>query len=135
MFTSHPSRPSGGNGLGREQQETLGRAVTRRIRLRRFDATEIRHVARAALDQAAHLVPRGYPKAGARVRSGSRLNPTRPDAHPGSFKVNLVTGQWADFATGDTGGDLVALHAYLKGISKGRSGRDIRRRPGHNWLE
>ena len=33
---------------------------------------------------------------------------------PGSFKVNLDTGRWADFATGDKGGDLVALYAYFK---------------------
>ncbi len=29
------------------------------------------------------------------------LNPRRNDSHLGSFKVNLRTGRWADFATGD----------------------------------
>src|SRR6185312_16801737 len=28
-------------------------------------------------------------------------NPRRTDRRPGSFKVNLSTGKWADFATGD----------------------------------
>ena len=65
MSTAHTSRSSGGNGLGRQQQETLGRVVTRRIRLRRFDATEIRHVARAVIDQAAHLVPPWLPEGSA----------------------------------------------------------------------
>jgi hypothetical protein len=39
-------------------------------------------------------------------------NPKRADTRPGSFKVNLRTGQWADFATGDKGGDLIALVAW-----------------------
>ena len=39
-------------------------------------------------------------------------NPKRADNRPGSFKVNLRTGKWADFATGDKGGDLIALVAW-----------------------
>lgn len=42
-------------------------------------------------------------------------NPTRADARPGSFAVNLDTGRWSDFATGDKGGDLISLVAYLDG--------------------
>ena len=45
-------------------------------------------------------------------------NPTRADRRPGSFKVNLRTGRWADFATGDKGGDPVSLVAYLEGVSQ-----------------
>jgi hypothetical protein len=41
------------------------------------------------------------------------LNPTRHDCHLGSFRINLCTGRWADFATGDGGGDPVSLAAYL----------------------
>ena len=40
-------------------------------------------------------------------------NPTRPDRNPGSFSINVRTGRWADFATGDKGGDPVSLAAYL----------------------
>ena len=40
------------------------------------------------------------------------LNPQRADRRPGSFKVNLRTGRWADFATGDCGGDLISLMAW-----------------------
>jgi hypothetical protein len=43
-------------------------------------------------------------------------NPHRPDKRLGSFKVNLATGKWADFATGDSGGDLVALAAFVAGL-------------------
>ncbi len=41
------------------------------------------------------------------------LNPTRADGKSGSFSINLRTGQWADFATSDKGGDLISLYAYL----------------------
>ena len=41
------------------------------------------------------------------------LNPTRNDRRPGSFKINIRTGRWCDFATGDRGGDPVSLVAYL----------------------
>lgn len=40
-------------------------------------------------------------------------NPTRADHKTGSFKVNLNTGRWGDFATGDKGGDFIALAAFL----------------------
>jgi hypothetical protein len=40
-------------------------------------------------------------------------NPMRIDRRKGSFKVNVITGRWSDFATGDRGGDLISLAAYL----------------------
>jgi hypothetical protein len=45
-------------------------------------------------------------------------NPTRADGSPGSFSINLLTGRWSDFATGDRGGDPVSLAAYLFGLSQ-----------------
>lgn len=45
-------------------------------------------------------------------------NPLRADRRIGSFKVNLTTGKWADFATGDRGGDLVSLAAFVVGLSQ-----------------
>ena len=53
------------------------------------------------------------------------LNPTRADRHAGSFKVNLQTGRWADFATGDKGGDAVSLSAYLFGLRQAEAARRI----------
>jgi hypothetical protein len=53
------------------------------------------------------------------------LNPTRADKRAGSFKVNLRTGQWADFATGDKGGDAVSLAAYLFGLRQSEAARGI----------
>ena len=45
-------------------------------------------------------------------------NPTRSDKKRGSFKCNVVTGQWCDFATGDRGGDLISLAAYVERVSQ-----------------
>lgn len=45
-------------------------------------------------------------------------NPTRADRKPGSFKVNVSTGYWADFATDARGGDAISLRAYLDGSSQ-----------------
>ncbi len=54
-------------------------------------------------------------------REGSEyvvLNPTRADSSPGSFRINLNTGKWADFADSAKGGDLISLVAYLDGVSQ-----------------
>ena len=53
------------------------------------------------------------------------LNPTRADRRAGSFKVNLQTGRWADFATGDKGGDVVSLAAYLFGLRQAEAARRL----------
>jgi hypothetical protein len=46
------------------------------------------------------------------------LNPRRADRHLGSFRINVRTGKWADFATGDRGGDLISLVAYTEDKSQ-----------------
>lgn len=54
-------------------------------------------------------------------REGSEwvaLNPTRGDASHGSFKFNLKSGVWSDFATKESGGDAIDLVAYVQRISK-----------------
>lgn len=53
-------------------------------------------------------------------------NPRRADQHLGSFKVNLRTGKWADFALADArGGDPVSLAAYLGGLSQVEAARQL----------
>ena len=49
------------------------------------------------------------------------LNPKRTDTKAGSFTINRDSGAWADFASGDKGGDLVSLCAYLHGIKQGEA--------------
>lgn len=52
-------------------------------------------------------------------------NPKRVDHNLGSFRVNLRTGRWADFATDDRGGDVVSLAAYIHDISQTEAARRI----------
>ena len=51
------------------------------------------------------------------------LNPRRPDRHLGSFKVNRYNGRWADFATGEKGGDPISLVAYLADVRQVEAAR------------
>ncbi len=52
-------------------------------------------------------------------------NPTREDRQPGSFRINVNSGKWADFATGDKGGDVVSLAAYLSGTGQAEAARSL----------
>ena len=73
---------------------------------------------RAALDAFPAVLARVLP-GGKRVGSEVvALNPRRADRNLGSFKVNRFNGRWCDFATGDKGGDVVSLVAYLEGVSR-----------------
>lgn len=61
-------------------------------------------------------------------KSGSEWtarNPKRDDRTPGSFKVNTITGRWSDFASGDKGGDLVSLYAYLNDTSQFDAAKEL----------
>lgn len=63
------------------------------------------------------------------------VNPTRADAHPGSFSINLKTGEWSDFATGDKGGDAVSLFAYINGTTQKEAAQSILERYGDMPIE
>jgi putative DNA primase/helicase len=58
------------------------------------------------------------------------LNPRRSDKTPGSFKINVQTGSWSDFAAGAQGGDPISLYAYLHDISNGKAASDLSRSLG-----
>ncbi|HKB59525.1 MAG TPA: DUF927 domain-containing protein [Gallionellaceae bacterium] len=49
------------------------------------------------------------------------LNPKRNDHAMGSFSINRNTGAWMDGATGDKGGDLVALAAWVWEVKQGEA--------------
>lgn len=68
-------------------------------------------------------LPDGKPQGGEWVA----LNPTRPDRRAGSFCVNLSKGCWADFATGDKGGDPISLFAYLNGLKQSQAAHALRK--------
>ena len=75
---------------------------------------DVKSVALKHIDRVlAHWLPNGK-----RVDGGKEYtapNPTRTDKRAGSLKVNLSKGTWADFATGDKGGDLIDLVRYIDG--------------------
>lgn len=78
--------------------------------------SDIQRIAAAALASAESVLGKWLPNG---KRSGAEyiaLNPKRSDASRGSFSVNVNTGKWSDFATGDGGHDLVSLVKYLEGF-------------------
>lgn len=82
-------------------------------------------VAAAALAAAESLVAQWLPEGHREGGEWKARNPTRADARIGSFSVNLATGAWADFATDDRGGDLVALYAYLNRLTQGAAAKAL----------
>jgi hypothetical protein len=78
-----------------------------------------------ALARVSALLPRLLPGGRLIGREYVVRNPRRADKRAGSFKINTASGKWADFATGDRGGDLVSLKAYLDGISQGEAARRL----------
>ena len=79
----------------------------------------------AALTALPALCARWMPGGKCIGREYVALNPTRSDRRAGSFKVNLQNGRWADFATGDKGGDAVSLAAYLFGLRQSEAARRL----------
>ena len=73
-------------------------------------------IADAAASAADTIVRRWLPDGRREGAEWVARNPIRNDRRLGSMKVNVRTGRWSDFATGDRGGDLIALAAYLFGL-------------------
>jgi len=67
----------------------------------------------AALRSLFPILQRWLPDGRLQGHEWQARNPTRADKHAGSFSVNIRTGRWSDFATGDRGGDVVSLCAFL----------------------
>jgi hypothetical protein len=71
-----------------------------------------RRIAEAALSNSETIVTRWLPDGRREGREWVAINPTRSDAKKGSFKVNLNTGAWSDFATGGAGGAMLGVDPY-----------------------
>lgn len=85
---------------------------------------------RAALAAFPAVLARLLPNGKTVGREIQALNPRRADRNLGSFKVNRYNGKWADFATGDRGGDPISLVAYLADVSQGEAARLLARMLG-----
>jgi putative DNA primase/helicase len=85
-------------------------------------------LADALLARADSLVPAWLPGG---VRRGPEWVCGSLDGEPGSSCcVNLVTGQWGDFASDDKGGDLISLYAAMHGLDMGKAAVQVARDEG-----
>jgi hypothetical protein len=94
------------------------------------DALDFAAINQAVLAAFPAVMNRLLPKGKAVGREIVALNPRRADRNLGSFKVNRFNGRWCDFATGDKGGDVVSLVAYLEGVAQGEAARLLARMLG-----
>ncbi len=72
----------------------------------------------AALAQAEAICRRWLPDGRRQGAEWVARNPRRNDRRPGSFKINLSSGRWCDFATREVGGDFISLAAFLFSVSQ-----------------
>jgi hypothetical protein len=80
---------------------------------------------RAALASLPVLLRRWLPDGRLVGQEYTARDPTRDDRRPGSFRINVNSGRWSDFATGDAGGDVVSLAAYLSGTGQVEAARAL----------
>jgi hypothetical protein len=90
-----------------------------------YERIDFAGINRAALSALPGLLARWLPGGRRHGREYITRNPTRSDRRAGSFAINVTTGRWADFATGDRGGDVVSLAAYLFGLQQGEAARRL----------
>lgn len=79
----------------------------------------------AALAALPSLLSRWLPDGRREGHEWVARNPRRADRNLGSFRINMMTGRWADFATDDRGGDVVSLAAYLAGTGQAEAARNL----------
>jgi hypothetical protein len=86
---------------------------------------EFRKISQAAAARADAIVRRWLPDGRREGHEWVARNPSRNDHHAGSFKINMRTGAWGDFATGDRGGDLISLAAFLFRLTQAEAAQRI----------
>ena len=85
---------------------------------RRIDFDGINRAALASVDV---ILSRWLPDGRVEGSEYVALNPKRSDQHRGSFKVNMRSGAWGDFAADAAGGDLISPAAYLGDLNQGQA--------------
>lgn len=88
-------------------------------------ANYIKQVAAAALASIDSVLRHWCPGGKRESHEYVALNHKRADSTLGSFKVNLNTGAWSDFAVDKSGGDLVALVAYLDDLTQFEAAKQL----------
>jgi len=80
---------------------------------------------RAALARLPEILSRLLPDGRIEGHEYVARNPNRADRRLGSFKINIRTGRWCDFATRDRGTDAIGLVAFVAVIGQGEAARRL----------
>jgi len=67
---------------------------------------------RDLLSHLPNLLPKYFPNGKLERNEYVMLNPTRQDRNLGSFRINIKTGAWGDFAIGKKGFGIISLLIY-----------------------
>ena len=86
---------------------------------------DFRSISESALANSRALIETWLPGGNLSGTEYTVKNPTRPDNKAGSFKINISSGAWCDFATGDKGGDLIDLYVYINGCDKKTAAEEL----------
>lgn len=86
-------------------------------------------IAAALLAQSESVVRHLAPGGQTRGLEYVTRNPNRSDRTPGSFSVNTRTGVWADFASNESGSDMISLWAAMRGVKQGEA-----KKQAEEWL-
>ncbi len=124
---SHPKKKAA--GANQTAKLNLQSNYTNQPSVQQVNYCEVNQLAMSYLPS---LLSRWLPDGKILGHEFTALNPKRNDNKAGSFKINLITGRWADFATGDRGGDIVSLAAYLADLSQSDAAKAILRMVGVN---
>jgi hypothetical protein len=138
----NPAPLAGGNGATSEEQRAPNstksdKCESRSSRLQK-PTRPVSHSQAIDFDTINKAALAAFPAVPARILPGGKrvgaeilaLNPRRADRQLGSFKINRYNGRWADFATGDKGGDPVSLVAYIADVSQSEAARLLARMLG-----
>ena len=86
---------------------------------------DFQQVANQALANSIAVLGRLLPDGRREGAEWTALNPRRADSNLGSFRVNIRTGKWADFAIDVRGGDLISLAAYIDDVNQLEAARRL----------
>lgn len=102
----------------------------------RLPPIPFQEIAACAQVRAADIVCRWLPNGRREGNEWVALNPKRADKSAGSFRINLNTGLWADFASSDARGkDVIALAQYIFDLTPVEAARNVARMVGHPFGE
>jgi hypothetical protein len=116
-----PPKKGSAPGVSRESAQRVVNTSKNKTFQRKKQAISFTEINARAIPVLPLLLLRWLPGGVMRGREYVVRNPKRADATPGSFSINTRTGKWADFASGDKGGDVISLAAYLSNQKQGEA--------------